>query len=130
MIEDLPFTYLHVFTYSARPGTPAAAMPNQVPVQIARERNRILRELAAAKKQRFLDSFVGRTVEAITLSHDAASADYTEALTDHYLSLLLPTKIDANQWVRAGVTHSHEGKLFGEVLDSTSVRSQEAAFAV
>lgn len=130
MIEDLPFTYLHVFTYSARPGTPAAAMPNQVPVQIARERNRILRELAAAKKQRFLDSFVSRTVEAITLSHDAPSADYTEALTDHYLSLLLPTKIDANQWVRARVTHSHEGKLFGEVLDSTSVRSQEAAFAV
>ena len=32
MIEDLPFTYLHVFTYSPRPGTPAAAMPNQVPV--------------------------------------------------------------------------------------------------
>ena len=53
LIAELPFTYLHVFTYSARPGTPAAAMPNQVPVQIARERNRILRELAAEKKARF-----------------------------------------------------------------------------
>ena len=44
MIEDLPITYLHVFTYSARPGTPAAEMSNQVPVSAARERNRILRD--------------------------------------------------------------------------------------
>ena len=44
MIEEMPFTYLHVFTYSSRPGTPAAALPDQVPVQVARERNRILRD--------------------------------------------------------------------------------------
>jgi len=67
MIEDLPFTYLHVFTYSARPGTPAAGMAAQVPVQVVRERNRILRELAAGKKLAFMRSFVGRQIEAITL---------------------------------------------------------------
>ena len=50
LIEDLPFTYLHVFTYSSRPGTPAASMRDQVPVQVARERNRILRDLAAREK--------------------------------------------------------------------------------
>src|SRR6185437_11942341 len=44
LVEELPFTYLHVFTFSARPGTPAANMPNQVPIHVARERNRILRE--------------------------------------------------------------------------------------
>src|SRR5207249_5897750 len=44
IIEELPFTYLHVFTYSARPGTPAAALPNQTPLHVARERNRILRD--------------------------------------------------------------------------------------
>ena len=59
MIEDLPFTYLHVFTYSARPGTPAATMPHQVPVHLARERNKILRELAAQKKFAFMRSFIG-----------------------------------------------------------------------
>ncbi len=57
LIEELPFTYLHVFTYSARPGTPAAAMPNQVPIHIARERNKILRDLAAEKKQAFMRTF-------------------------------------------------------------------------
>jgi threonylcarbamoyladenosine tRNA methylthiotransferase MtaB len=66
-IAELPFTYLHVFTYSARPGTPAAAMPDQVPVHVARERNKILRDLAAEKKQAFMQSFVGKTLQAITL---------------------------------------------------------------
>jgi threonylcarbamoyladenosine tRNA methylthiotransferase MtaB len=67
LIEDLPFTYLHVFTYSPRPGTPAALMPNQVPISVARERNRTLRDLAAEKKQAFMRTFIGQTVEAITL---------------------------------------------------------------
>ena len=62
LIADLPFTYLHVFTYSARPGTPAAAMPNQVPVQVARERNKILRDLAAQKKLAFMQSFIGNSL--------------------------------------------------------------------
>ena len=67
MIRELPFTYLHVFTYSARPGTPAAEMQNQVPVRVARDRNRILRDIAAQKKLEFMQSFVGKSVEAITL---------------------------------------------------------------
>src|SRR5258708_9258661 len=62
MIEDLPFTYLHVFTYSAHPGTPAATMRDQVPVHVAREPNRILRELDAGKKQAFRRPFIGKTL--------------------------------------------------------------------
>src|SRR5579864_5224421 len=103
MIEDLPFTYLHVFTYSPRPGTPAAQMPNQVPVHIARERNRILRELAAEKKLAFMRSFVGQTVDAITLNvtgHDDAG-EFTEALTDNYLKLRLRGTHEANRWLTA-----------------------------
>src|SRR5206468_13000082 len=85
VIEELPFTYLHVFTYSAWPGTPAAEMPNQVPVHIARERNRVLRELAAEKKLAFMRGFVGKSVEAIILNVVSNDADglFTEALTDN-----------------------------------------------
>ncbi len=85
LIEQLPFTYLHVFTYSSRPGTPSAEMPEQVPVHIARERNRVLRELIAVKKRMFMESFVGRELEAITLTH--FDGEFTEALTDNYLKL-------------------------------------------
>jgi threonylcarbamoyladenosine tRNA methylthiotransferase MtaB len=77
MIEELPFTYLHVFTFSARPGTAAATMHDQVPVHVGRERNRILRELAAEKKGEFMRSFVGREVEAITLEGNAAKSSET-----------------------------------------------------
>src|SRR3954462_2322504 len=61
-IESMPFTYLHVFTYSERPGTAAAAMPGAVPVNVRRERNRILRDLAAAKNKAFRESMLHRDV--------------------------------------------------------------------
>ncbi|HEY3639090.1 MAG TPA: tRNA (N(6)-L-threonylcarbamoyladenosine(37)-C(2))-methylthiotransferase MtaB, partial [Rhizomicrobium sp.] len=66
-IESLPFTYLHVFTYSERPGTPAAAAADQVPIPVRKERNRILRELAAAKNREFRERMIGKTLSAVTL---------------------------------------------------------------
>jgi threonylcarbamoyladenosine tRNA methylthiotransferase MtaB len=80
-IERLPFTYLHVFTYSSRPGTPAAAMP-QVPVPVRKERTRLLRELGAQKNLAFRRSQKGRTLSAVTL-------DNGTALTTNYLSVEL-----------------------------------------
>jgi threonylcarbamoyladenosine tRNA methylthiotransferase MtaB len=100
-VERLPFTYLHVFTYSSRPGTPSAEMPEQVPVQIARERNRVLRELIAKKKRIFMESFIGREVEAITLTH--FDGEYTEALTDNYLKLRLRGQHQCNRRVSSFV---------------------------
>jgi tRNA A37 methylthiotransferase MiaB len=73
-------------------------MSEQVPVQIARERNRILRELATQKKRAFMESFVGREVEAITLTH--FDGEYTEALTHNYLKLQVRGKHEANQLAR------------------------------
>lgn len=119
MIEDLPFTYLHVFTYSARPGTPAAELPNQVPVGVARERNRILRELAGEKRQAFMRSFVGHPLHAITLNttHHAPVGEFTEALTDNYLKLHLRGKHEANRWITAHVEAVSEGAMFGTCGD-------------
>lgn len=115
MIQDLPVTYLHVFTYSARPGTPAAEMPNQVPVHVARERNRILRELASEKKLAFMRNFIGKTVEAITLNVVGGDPDgeFTEALTDNYLKIRLRGRHEANRWQAAIVQKVEAGSLVG-----------------
>jgi threonylcarbamoyladenosine tRNA methylthiotransferase MtaB len=113
MIEDLPLTYLHVFTYSARPGTPAAGMRDQVPTQVARERNRILRELAAEKKQVFMRSFVGRDLPAITLN--VCDGCSTEALTDNYLKLRVSGAHEANRWVTARIESVEDGALVGRL---------------
>jgi threonylcarbamoyladenosine tRNA methylthiotransferase MtaB len=100
-IAKMPFTYLHVFTYSPRPGTPAATMPGQVPLELARERNRELRNLAAEKNVGFRSSFLGRTVEAITLAK--GDSEMTEALSDNYLKVEVKGKHEANQWMRVRV---------------------------
>lgn len=117
MIVDLPFTYLHVFTYSARPGTPAASMPNQVPVHIARERNRILRELASEKKLAFMRTFIGKSLEAITLNvvGNDADGEFTEALTDNYLKLRLRGRHEPNAWIHGSIDTVSQGILVGAV---------------
>jgi threonylcarbamoyladenosine tRNA methylthiotransferase MtaB len=101
-IASLPMTYLHVFTFSARPGTPAAAMPNQVHPQVMKERNRILRELATLKKRQFQQGFIGHTLQAITLTH--FNGTHTECLTDNFQKLWLEGKWKANQMIRPFVT--------------------------
>jgi threonylcarbamoyladenosine tRNA methylthiotransferase MtaB len=115
MIEDLPFTYLHVFTYSARPGTPAASMTNQVPVHEARERNRVLRELAAEKKLAFMRGFIGKEVQAITLNVVGSdeAGEFIEALTDNYLKLRLRGRHEANRWMHALIENVVDGTLVG-----------------
>jgi threonylcarbamoyladenosine tRNA methylthiotransferase MtaB len=109
MIEELPFTYLHVFTYSARPGTPAAGHPRQVPVNVARERNRVLREMASAKKAAFMRSLVGTIVSAITLH--AGGAEFTEGLTENYLKVKISGHHESNQWMDVNI-----GGVDGEML--------------
>ncbi len=122
MIEELPFTYLHVFTYSPRPGTPAASMQNQVPVQLARERNRILRELAAEKKLAFMRSFVGRSLDAITLNVTGSDAEgeFTEALTDNYLKLRLRGNHETNIWIHSAIQTVRDGVLSGELARNSA----------
>lgn len=82
-VESLPFTYLHVFTYSERPGTPAAAAGDQVPMPLRKERNRILRDLAARKNADFRTAMVGRSLPCVALT------DVGEALSTNYLKVEL-----------------------------------------
>jgi threonylcarbamoyladenosine tRNA methylthiotransferase MtaB len=99
-IERLPFTYLHVFTYSLRPGTPAAAMP-QVPVLVRKERTRILRELGAQKNLEFRRSQKGRTLSAVTL-------DNGTALTTNYLSVELNASMAQSQLIQVTLGEATE----------------------
>jgi threonylcarbamoyladenosine tRNA methylthiotransferase MtaB len=87
-VEASPLAYLHVFSYSARPGTPAATMPGQVAPAVVRERSARLRATATALSLRFRRRFVGRTVEAIVL-HGSRADGRIRALTDNYIDVWL-----------------------------------------
>jgi threonylcarbamoyladenosine tRNA methylthiotransferase MtaB len=112
-IASLPFTYLHVFTYSSRPGTPTATMPAQVRGDVTRERNRILRELAAHKKQVFQEQFIGRHLEAITLTNFEHGR--TEGLTDNYQKVWVGGRHASNQLVRIMVEGIEGEAITGSV---------------
>jgi len=110
-IEHLPFTYLHVFTYSSRPGTASAAMADQVPVNVARERNRMLRELAAEKNLAFRKNFIGRSLNVITLQ--TGGDNWAEALSDNYLQVRIAGQRAANQMLTVAVTGCSDESLVG-----------------
>ena len=96
-IASLPFTYLHVFTYSARPGTPAAGAPAQVPIPVRKERNRILRQLADDKNLQFRQSMLGKRLSVVTLDPPGS------ALSDNYLTVDLARPEPANRLMEVDI---------------------------
>ncbi len=111
-IESLPFTYLHIFPYSARPGTPAAAAGDQVNGRVARERSHEIRALIAAKRRVFLNAQVGRTLPALTL--DETDEGARVALTTNYLQVALPgCEMSSNRLIDVQIGGVTGDKLFG-----------------
>ena len=64
-IDSLPFTYLHVFPFSPRPGTGAAGLDGRLAKEEIRRRVKILRELSSSKKEAFLRSLAGKTLSVV-----------------------------------------------------------------
>ena len=111
-IDALPFTYLHVFTYSERPGTPAAESAEQVPAAVRKQRTHVLRELAARTNREIRESMIGKTLSVVTL-------DNGTALSGNYLKVKLAQARAANQ-----IENIRVGGLTGDGL------SEVGAFSV
>lgn len=90
MLETLPISYLHVFSYSKREGTKAASFPDQVPVTVAQERNAQLRQLSAAQSLAFHRRFIGRRVDALVEERRDPATGQLVGLTDHFVRVRLP----------------------------------------
>jgi threonylcarbamoyladenosine tRNA methylthiotransferase MtaB len=103
LIERLPFTYLHVFSFSKRPGTRAAALPNDVPAATIKRRARELRALSENKSAGFYRAQSGQSLSVLTLRHTSgeSSADWTPALSSNYLHVRLPGHWPPNQMISA-----------------------------
>jgi threonylcarbamoyladenosine tRNA methylthiotransferase MtaB len=104
-----PLTYLHVFSFSPRPGTPAAQLPGQLPPRVILERARELRALGAEKKSAFLARHVGSVLSVLTLrpSPRDAALGLTPAVSSNNIEVQLPGAWPANLMIdvhAAGVT--------------------------
>jgi len=89
LVEALPFTYLHVFPYSERPGAAAARLGAPVPPRVLHERARELRDLGEAKARRHHAGRVGQRADGVVTGHGAGKV---EVLTQDYVSVYLPTQ--------------------------------------
>jgi threonylcarbamoyladenosine tRNA methylthiotransferase MtaB len=107
-IAALPLTYLHIFPFSPRPGTPGWELhrQNPVPGMAVKERIAALRALVGQKNLAFRSSFVGRQLSAVTLlSSEAVTASQkSSALTDNFLTLELHGSHPPNALLSTQVT--------------------------
>jgi threonylcarbamoyladenosine tRNA methylthiotransferase MtaB len=87
MVQTLPFSYLHVFPYSERRGTAAAALPGRLEPGTVAVRARRLREIGATRRRAFHAAMVGRTEDVLVLeTRDRDSGDLT-GLTGNYVEV-------------------------------------------
>jgi threonylcarbamoyladenosine tRNA methylthiotransferase MtaB len=87
-VEALPFSSLHVFSYSDRKGTEAARRPDHVAATAIRERSRRLRALGAEKSLAFRRGLVGGRREAVVLDARDRRTGLLAGLTDNYVEVL------------------------------------------
>jgi threonylcarbamoyladenosine tRNA methylthiotransferase MtaB len=108
-VESLPFTYLHVFSFSIRPGTKAAALANEVPGAVIKRRARELRALAERKAAAFRQSQIGRTLRVLTLRpDDDPNSNTTPALSTNYLRVRVQETNPANLWLNARISSEED----------------------
>jgi threonylcarbamoyladenosine tRNA methylthiotransferase MtaB len=106
-LDGSPLTHLHVFPYSDRPGTPAAALPDKVHGSIVRERANRLRVISQQLSSRFRSAQIGTVHRALTLD------DGTLAVTGNYLKIKIPVGHVRNEWIDVRVVSEQHGELLG-----------------
>lgn len=111
-IESLPFSYLHIFPFSARPGTAAAGMPGRVDPRTVRARGQEIRTVIAEKRGAFLTRQLGSALSVLTLS-DTEEHD-SVALSSNFLKVILPgCNVPVNRLLEARVGRVVNGVLYG-----------------
>lgn len=118
-VRAMDFASGHVFTYSSRPGTAAARMPNQVPMETRKRRNAELRAVVAESGLRYRQRFVGAALDVLWEATDAYGPEgwRLHGLTDNYLrvSAISPERL-WNQVSRVRLQGLSDDGLIGDIF--------------
>jgi len=128
LIETLPLTYLHVFPFSKRKGTPAATFSGQVPPRVIRARCQALRELGEKKRDSFSRSFLGKNLKVLVEGKRDRESGLLKGFSANYIPVLLPGGEGLmNQEVEVEVTEVRDRKAYGKtILPQRSQRGKAA----
>ena len=114
LIEKLPISYLHVFPFSARPGTKAANLPNKVDAGIIKGRCERMRILGNEKRMKFYREFMGQVLPILIETEREASTNLLKGISSNYLPVLIDAGDNLkNKIVDVKIQKLEGMKLFG-----------------
>ena len=114
LIEDLPVSYLHVFPFSSRPGTPAAKMPDKIDPPALKARSEKMRELGRQKRLQFYKRFTGESVAVLIETKRDGSTGLLKGISSNYLPVLINGPDDLqNKIVEVKIEKLDGGRLYG-----------------
>ena len=114
-LEQLPISYLHVFTYSERPNTEAVLLQNPVPKHIRNKRSKVLRALSAKKRHQFYESQLGKEVSV--LFENENKKGYIQGFSTNYVKVRAPWNPEwVNTTKKVRLTEIDEGGYVRFVL--------------
>ena len=118
-VSGLPLSYLHVFKYSKRTGTPAFHMKHQVPHEILKQRSRALIELGLEKRTLFHRSWIGKTARMLVEERPDRRTGLHKGYTDEYVPVhvSVPQSM-TNRLVQVRIVQMEQNVLYGEVSPS------------
>ena len=115
-IENLPFSNLHIFPYSKRENTTAAAMEGQIPENIKKERAKKLKSVAEKKYQKFLEQNIGHELSILI---ERIYSDRACGLSENYIDVEIPSQnktVEKNTIVKVVGKNVNKNKLIAELL--------------
>lgn len=114
-IESLPVSYLHVFTFSERPGTKAFMMSNNIEKKVRKERTNILRKISIQKRQEFFDSNIDRCVKVLFETYDTEKT--IKGFSSNYIRILHNSNvIKENSFVNILIDRAENEICFGQII--------------
>ncbi len=118
-VEDLGIAFVHVFSYSARPGTPAALIPDQVPLAERKERASCIRAAASVVRQKLAQDKLGHhervLVEAV---EEGKQGLRVKARTgDYFITEFDANNVSQGEWVLVKINGYDDPKLLAEKLN-------------
>jgi len=124
LVESLPFSYLHVFPFSRRKGTPAFQFPQGIGEKEIKKRAEGMRELGRQKRQAFYRQFLHQELSVLIENRKEKGTGRWKGLTRNYIPVLLANKNGAEEpkdWVNQEwtirVMELTEKGLIGKVLE-------------
>jgi threonylcarbamoyladenosine tRNA methylthiotransferase MtaB len=116
LIQELPISYLHVFPYSPRKGTPASGFTDQVDGKVIKDRGGRLRSLGHEKRKVFYRSCVGKTFSVLTEGSQSEESKMIKGMSDNYLPVAFTSpRLIKNNLVPVRIESLGEEGLIGSI---------------